>query len=250
MEWHAELDSAAAQLTYPEDLKLFGLSFNTTYGNYSFQGEFAYRPDLPLQVSLADLAFAAMGPTLGHCNDPEDGCFGTAAALGFDENSTGTPVGNGQNPTGGFTIYDGSDAVDANGEVIFDDTSFLLIAGVPNSARSFPNFIIPYRGGSLGAQGSAAFMFTHRGIVVIKAAGATEDVAISYGFTDDSGAAGSGTLTVTVSGSNDAPTAPQGSALRFDGETPRRPRRRHLRPWTIHRLRKTRNRCSLTEREY
>ena len=49
------------------------------------------------------------------------------------------------------------------------------------------------------------------------AAGATEDVAISYGFTDDSGAAGSGTLTVTVSGSNDAPTAPQGSALRFDG---------------------------------
>ena len=143
-------DSAAAQLTYPEDLKLFGLSFNTTYGNYSFQGEFAYRPDLPLQVSLADLAFAAMGPTLGHCNDPEDGCFGTAAALGFDENSTGTPLGNGQNPTGGFTIYDGSDAVDANGEVIFDDTSFLLIAGVPSSARSFPNFIIPYRGGSLG----------------------------------------------------------------------------------------------------
>ena len=143
-------DTAAAQLTYPEDLKLFGLSFNTTYGNYSFQGEVAYRPDLPLQVSLVDLGFAAMAPTLGHCNDPDDGCFGTAAAVSFSEDSEGTPGGNGQNTTGQFFIYDGSDATDANGNVIFDDTSFLLLAGVPSSARSFPNFIVPYRGGSLG----------------------------------------------------------------------------------------------------
>jgi len=143
-------DTAAAQLTYPEDLKMLGLSFNTTYGDYAFQGEIAYRPNLPLQVSLVDLAFAAMGPTLGHCNDAGDGCAGTAAALSFGENSTGTPGGGGQNTSGQFFIYDRSDAVDANGNVYFDDTSFLLLAGVPSSARSFPNFIIPYRGGTLG----------------------------------------------------------------------------------------------------
>ncbi|MGB0954983.1 MAG: DUF1302 family protein [Panacagrimonas sp.] len=143
-------DTADAQLTYPEDLKMFGLSFNTTYGDYSFQGELAYRPDLPLQVSLVDLGFAAMAPTLGHCNDPGDGCFGTAAAVSFGLDSTGTPGGNGQNTTGQFFIYDRSDAVDADGNVYFDDTSFLLLAGVPSSARSFPNFIVPYRGGSLG----------------------------------------------------------------------------------------------------
>ncbi|MDT0496212.1 DUF1302 family protein [Algiphilus sp. W345] len=143
-------DTAAAQLTYPEDIQMFGLSFNTTYGDYSFQGEIAYRPKLPLQVSLVDLGFAAMAPTLGHCNDPGDGCFGTAAAVSFNENSTGVPGGNGQNTTGQFYIYDRGDAVDANGNVIFDDTSFLLLAGVPSSARSFPNFITPYRGGVLG----------------------------------------------------------------------------------------------------
>lgn len=46
-----------------------------------------------------------------------------------------------------------------------------------NRNRTTPEVkkLLEHRGGSLGAQGSAAFMFTHRGIVVIKAAGATED---------------------------------------------------------------------------
>ena len=51
-------DSAKVQLTYPEDIQLFGLSFNTTFGQYALQGEIAYRPNLPLQVSVVDLGFA------------------------------------------------------------------------------------------------------------------------------------------------------------------------------------------------
>ncbi len=144
------LDTANVQLTYPEDLKMFGFSFNTTYGDYSFQGELAYRPDLPLQVALVDVLFAAMQPTLGHCNGPEDGCDGTAGAVGYAESSGGTPGGNGQNTTGQYVVYDGSDATDANGNPYFNDTAFLLLAGVPSPARSFPSFLVPYRGGTLG----------------------------------------------------------------------------------------------------
>jgi hypothetical protein len=144
------LDTAEVQLTYPEDLNMFGFSFNTTYGNYSFQGELAYRPDQPLQVALVDVLFAALQPTLGHCNDPDDGCDGTVAAVGFDEESEGIPGGDGQNTTGQYFVYEGSDATDANGNIIFDDTSFLLLAGVPSPARAFPSFLVPYRGGTLG----------------------------------------------------------------------------------------------------
>ncbi len=145
-------DSANVRLTYPEDLKMYGFSFNTTYGDYSFQGEVAYRPDLPLQVAVVDLAFAAMGPTLGSCNATTVRCDGTAAAVGYSENSTGRPATGqpGVNYSGEYVTYDQGDVVDANGRNPYKDTAFLLLAGVPNSSRSFPNFIIPFRGGTLG----------------------------------------------------------------------------------------------------
>ena len=44
------LDGVRFQLEYPEDIELFGISFNTTLGDWSIQGEVTYRPDMPLQV--------------------------------------------------------------------------------------------------------------------------------------------------------------------------------------------------------
>lgn len=38
-----------ADLLYPEDIQLFGFSFNTTIGGWGVQGEIAYRPDAPFQ---------------------------------------------------------------------------------------------------------------------------------------------------------------------------------------------------------
>jgi hypothetical protein len=77
-------------------------------------------------------------------------CFGTSAAYSFNENSTGSPGGSGQNTSGQYVVYDIGDHTDADGNVPYEDTVFLLLAGVPNAARSFPNFIIPFRGGVLG----------------------------------------------------------------------------------------------------
>lgn len=53
-------ETIKAQLEYPEDIQVYGVSFNTTFGDLSMQGEIAYRPDAPLQVDDTDLAFAAL----------------------------------------------------------------------------------------------------------------------------------------------------------------------------------------------
>ncbi len=126
------LDSGKIFFEYPENLKMFGLSFNTSLNDISIQGEIAYRPDQPLQVSIADLSFAAAGPTLTRCHDPNLNCAGSTSGIGFDEN-------------GNRVLYDSSDF---GGD--FNDTINILLGHAPGSARSFPNFIIPYRGGTLG----------------------------------------------------------------------------------------------------
>jgi hypothetical protein len=138
------LDGPQIVFEYPEDIQMYGFSFNTTLGDYSIQGEIAYRPKLPLQVSIADLSFAALGTTLTRCHDPALGCFGSTAGSGFDEN-------------GNRIIYGSSDFVAAPGQAGFSDTINLLVGHVPGSARSFPNFIIPYRGGIVGENAPTDF---------------------------------------------------------------------------------------------
>ncbi|MHB8766386.1 MAG: DUF1302 domain-containing protein [Deferrisomatales bacterium] len=48
---------------YPEDIKLFGVSFNTLLGasGIAFQGEVSHRRDVPLQVDDLELLFATLG---------------------------------------------------------------------------------------------------------------------------------------------------------------------------------------------
>ncbi len=55
-----DADSISALLQYPENIKLYGVSFNSTIGDVSIQGEVAYRPEAPLQISNVDLVFAAL----------------------------------------------------------------------------------------------------------------------------------------------------------------------------------------------
>ncbi|MDH3638216.1 MAG: DUF1302 domain-containing protein [Gammaproteobacteria bacterium] len=49
---------------YPEDIKLYGLSFNTALGTggWALQGELSYKEDAPLQVDDVELLFAALSP--------------------------------------------------------------------------------------------------------------------------------------------------------------------------------------------
>ena len=130
-------DTASLFLEYPEDLQVYGVDFTTTFGEYSFQGEIAYRPNVPLQVSIIDLAFASFGPVLTRCHDPEIGCVGASAGLGYDAE-------------GNYVIYEGNDFTNADGVNPYKDTFSLVVGAAPGSARSFPNFIMPYRGVAVG----------------------------------------------------------------------------------------------------
>ncbi|NGY06932.1 DUF1302 domain-containing protein [Solimonas terrae] len=172
-------DSAKLQVEYPENIKLFGLSFNTTVGAWSLQGEVAYRPNEPMQVDLEDLAFAAFGPTLTNCHLPDAGCAGTGNGLGIPAGALpaqlqqafgalASSLGlNNINALGGIGIYEdpsvcsailtpdaciyrGSDFVTANGSGGYNDTYDLLVGHMPGSGRAFPSFVIPYRGGVVG----------------------------------------------------------------------------------------------------
>ena len=48
---------------YPEDIQMFGISWNTTLpGGIAWQGEISHRPNMPLQVDDVELLFAALSP--------------------------------------------------------------------------------------------------------------------------------------------------------------------------------------------
>jgi hypothetical protein len=171
----APLDTASFMLEYPKNIQLYGISFNTTVGDYSLQGEVAYRPNLPLQVDQEDLVFAAYGPTLTRCHDQNlarlalPGLNLSAASTALNNLLSGLglpvgvpnvlPVGSGcAGTTVGIdtnsaylgTLYGPSDFLDANGNNPYPDTFDLGVGHLPGSARSFPSFIIPYRGGVVG----------------------------------------------------------------------------------------------------
>lgn len=49
---------------YPEDIRLYGLSFNTTLGDtgLALQGEISYRDNVPLQIDDVEVLFSALSP--------------------------------------------------------------------------------------------------------------------------------------------------------------------------------------------
>jgi hypothetical protein len=58
-------------LDYPEDIRLYGLSFSTNVGSTAVAGELSYRPNMPMQINTTDLTLAALAPfSLGFDNDP------------------------------------------------------------------------------------------------------------------------------------------------------------------------------------
>ncbi|MFC3032101.1 DUF1302 domain-containing protein [Pseudoalteromonas fenneropenaei] len=53
-----------AVIAYPEDIEMYGLSFNTTVGETAFAGEFSYRSGEPLQIDDVELLYAGMAEQL------------------------------------------------------------------------------------------------------------------------------------------------------------------------------------------
>ncbi|MGA9575873.1 MAG: DUF1302 domain-containing protein [Lysobacterales bacterium] len=47
---------------YPEDIHLWGASFNSNVGTWSLSGEVSYRPNAPLQIDDVEILFAGLSP--------------------------------------------------------------------------------------------------------------------------------------------------------------------------------------------
>lgn len=52
--------SIGLYLEYPEDIKMYGFSFNTTLGTWGVQGDLTYRPNQPVQLDTDQLSIAAL----------------------------------------------------------------------------------------------------------------------------------------------------------------------------------------------
>ena len=67
-------------MEYPEDIRLYGLSFSTTLPTgTAWSGEVSYRPNAPVQLNSTDILFAGVGP-LAALN-PAFAAYGNASVL-------------------------------------------------------------------------------------------------------------------------------------------------------------------------
>lgn len=79
-----------AQIEYPEDIKLYGFSFNTLIGDTSVAGEIAHRQDEPLQIDDVELLFAAMPQQLANAGlRPEFDGISQVKGIGSGEAAEG-----------------------------------------------------------------------------------------------------------------------------------------------------------------
>lgn len=137
------LDTAHYFLDYPENIHLFGASFSTIVDGIAVRGEFAYRPNQPVQVDLEDVLFAALQPALPRQDIP---LFATANTLpglisalqtpGSDLNALATAGGNLPGAINALTTLLSAPNV--------------LGTTVPGSRTAIPDFITAYRGGTPG----------------------------------------------------------------------------------------------------
>ncbi len=64
------VDTMQLFVEYPEDIKMYGVSFNTTVGDWAVSGEYSFRENLPIQVHSTDLVYAGLQPAFPE-NDVE-----------------------------------------------------------------------------------------------------------------------------------------------------------------------------------
>tara|TARA_R110002020_G_scaffold435363_1_gene645544 strand:+ start:1552 stop:3408 length:1857 start_codon:yes stop_codon:yes gene_type:complete len=58
--YEGDLGGAGYFFEYPEDIRLYGVSFQTDVGGASIAGELSYRPNMPLQINTGDMSRTAL----------------------------------------------------------------------------------------------------------------------------------------------------------------------------------------------
>jgi hypothetical protein len=90
--------TASFRTEFPEDIQIYGLSFATNIFGLSWQGEYTYKVDTPLQLDDVELLFKALSPLdalnpIGCATNPNAigalGCFNQQGPAGIDEDVKG-----------------------------------------------------------------------------------------------------------------------------------------------------------------
>jgi hypothetical protein len=133
-------DSAVGVFEYPEDIQMYGMSFNTQIGRWSLSGEYSLRPNLPLQVQFVDVVYAGLQPALPRQD----------LTLGLDPNTllqTATSLGD---VIGDITTSDPQELLQTGQAFLL---SLPVILGtstgtltVPGSRSMMPDYLSVYRG--------------------------------------------------------------------------------------------------------
>lgn len=58
----ANFTSGRYRTEYPENIRLYGISFNSNIGTWALAGEVSYRPNAPLQIDDVEILFAGLTP--------------------------------------------------------------------------------------------------------------------------------------------------------------------------------------------
>lgn len=82
---HVLSNGVYANRVYPEDIRMFGLSFNTTVGNTSIAGELTYRPNMPMWIDHPDDLVSGIKENLFNSRDLLSTIIPTVFANGLDE---------------------------------------------------------------------------------------------------------------------------------------------------------------------
>lgn len=69
---HIMSNSISARRVFPEDIQMYGLSFNTAFGRTSVAGELAYRPNAPIWIDHPDDLIAGISSNLAGIDDGVD----------------------------------------------------------------------------------------------------------------------------------------------------------------------------------
>jgi len=118
------IDTMGLFLDFPENIQMYGVSFNTTLGGWSVAGEYSYRPNVPAQLLLSDVVFAALQPAVPRRDIP------------FTDLLTALP--------GTFT----GDTLLRVGELLDDAGTDVgaLSSVIPGASTIFPCYVCEYRG--------------------------------------------------------------------------------------------------------
>lgn len=119
-------DTLGLILEYPENIQMYGVSFNTTLGGWSFAGEYSFRPNLPAQILISDIVYAGLQPAIGRNPLPFTG-------LGVFDPTMADPL---------TTARVG--ALLADFGALGDPTAQNSV--LPDARQIFPDFISTYRG--------------------------------------------------------------------------------------------------------